>query len=152
MLVGRDTNSLDAFGNDIACSNSYAVSYYGESSNEATGSSTDAIVAVFFVSFSIVMCFTCGIVGPRLYAYLYSGNYAKASDNGDWGIPNGKPAVLRDEDESDDGIIDRSNTPFTHSSHLAVANSGVSLKKPMPDRADSIRSPFSVESSSAAVV
>ena len=123
MLIGRDEASLDAFGNTVSCAeHAYAVHYYGMAAEEDLGTSTAAILAAFFVSFSIVLCFTCGIAAPRLCAYWRGGNYAKSDSDGSWGVPNGRPTPAYADDQ-DDGSIDRSNTPFTHSTHQAVAGS-----------------------------
>lgn len=120
VVVGRDTASVDGFGNTVSCSDhAYTVEYYGvDAETPSNGSSTAAILAAFFVSFSIIVLFTCGITGPRLYAYLQGYNYDRSDSEGNWGIPGGTDP----KDDVEDGSIDRSNTPFTHHTQAVVSD------------------------------
>lgn len=121
ILIGRDMDSVDAFGNTVNCKSddAYSVKYYEGDLDDDSKSGRAAIIAAFFVSFSIVLCFTCGIAGPRLYAYLNDESYIKSDGEGRWGVPGGR--VIIDVPE-DDGSIDRSSTPFTHTTDQRVAS------------------------------
>ena len=90
-----------------------------EESNSYTSSA--AIIAAFFVSFTIVVLFSFGILWPRFQAYM-SGS---PSHDG-----KGNSIPLHDQESVEDGSVDRSTTPFTHTSDAAVANSVANSNSP----------------------
>lgn len=126
IIIGRDAQSVDNFGNTISCDNrAFEVDYYGEEEEE-TGASTAAIIAAFLVSFSILSIFAFAVLWPRCRAYMKGQDY-------DSGAPLNETQRLSDGEGSGHGL-DTSTTPFTHAPARMVANARSSTRGSSDDR------------------